>query len=196
MQNIRQTSMNANIVNTIFAQLKSASTDFNMIDKYDNNSIYALEEMASTNDDYILMKKCFEGTTSNVPEAITSKIYRVVRRGSGETSERKSDNLMFFHGTSSKNAIGILEKGFKPSIQGKHGPGVHLTEFASCAVNFAGTKIVKNLLRNADIEDNLLFVFVNEILQSEKLEDLNNFYVCHEQFVIPRYLIQCFPTFN
>ena len=196
MQNIRQTSMNANIVNTIFAQLKSATTDFNMIDKYDNNSIYALEEMASTNDDYILIKKCFEGTTSNVPEAITSKIYRVVRCGSGETSERKSDNLMFFHGTSSKNAIEILDKGFKPTIQGKNGHGVYLTEFASCAVSFAGWKIVKNILRNADMDDNLLFIFVNEILQSEKLEDLNNFYVCHEQFVIPRYLIQCFPTFN
>ena len=196
MQNIRQRSMNANIFNTIFAQLKSASTDFNMVDKYDKNSMYALEEMVSTNDDYILIKKCFEGTMLDVPEAKTSKIYRVVKHDSDKTNEQKRDNLMFFHGTTSKNAIEILEKGFKPTIQGKNGHGVYLTEFASCAVSFAGWKIVKNLLQNADIEDNLLFVFVNEILQSEKLEELNNCCVCHEQFVIPRYLIQCFPTFN
>ena len=158
--------------NKIFARLKSASTTFDMIDKYGENSTYTLEDMVSTNDDYMLIKKCFEETMSNVPKAQISKIYRVLIRD--ETSEQKSDNLMLFHGTTSKNAVGILEEGFKSSIQGKHGPGVYLTEFSSCAVNFAVEKIISIIFNNllADINDNLTFIFVNEILESEKLEEI------------------------
>ena len=157
--------------NKIFARLKSASTTFDMVYKYDKNSMYTLKRMASTNDDYKLIKKYFE-ETSDAPQAQISKIYRVTKRGSVGTREQKSDNLMLFHGTSSKNAIGILEKGFKPSIEGKHGPGVYLTEFSSCAELFAKQKIINNILRNGNINNNLEFIFVNEILESKTLEEI------------------------
>ena len=158
--------------NKIFARLKSASTAFDMVCKYDKNSVYTLKKMASTNDDYMLIKIYFEATMSDAPQSQIFKIYRVMKRGSGETKEQKSDNLMLFHGASSKNAIGILEKGFKPSIEGKHGPGVYLTEFSSCAESFAKQKIINNILRNGNINNNLEFIFVNEILESKTLEEI------------------------
>ena len=174
MQRTRMEQRTSVRANTIFAQLKSTSTTFGMVDKYDKNSKYTLNEMVSTNDDYMLIKKYFEETMSNVPmfQCQISKIYRVLIRD--KTSERKSDNILLFHGTTSKNAVGILEEGFKSSIQGKHGPGVYLTEFSSCAVNFAVEKIISIIFNNllADINDNLTFIFVNEILESEKLEEI------------------------
>ena len=103
---------------------------------------------------------------------------------------------------------------------------------------------------NSDVNDNLYFIFVNEILESEMLKEivvkgtkkhkttdprenqfekyikrgaavkrsdetyerdsngrkikcaasrkteLNNFYVCHEHLVVPRYLVQCFLNYK
>ena len=223
------------------SRLENASNSFNMVGEYAENSMYALQEMLSTNDDYTLIKKCFEASIPNSDKANISKVYRVVKRG--ETSDQKSENLMLFHGTGRVNSIRILEEGFKPSIQGKHGPGVYLTESSSCAVMYSFFKS----LSNSGLNDKLRFLFLNEILESEKIEEIviekvvtdntanprknqfekyvirgtaqkhsddnneqdsndrklrthapsaeewNNYFVCHEKFVVPRYLIQCYP---
>ena len=229
---------------SITASFEMPSAALNMVGKYAENSVFALQEMVSTNDDYILIKKCFEETTLNDYELNISKIYRVGKHG--ETSEQKSDNLMLFHGTSRVNAVGILEEGFKPSSRGKHGPGVYLTDISSCAGDYSLKKCLKNVL-NPYSKDLLMFIFLNEILESEKIEEIvveieipgktasprkhqfekyvkkgtakkhsddtheqdsngrklrtfapseaerKNYFVCHEKFVVPRYLIQCYP---
>ena len=156
---------------------------------------------------------------------------------------------MLLHGTNRKNAVGIHEKGFKPSSQGKHGPGVYLTDRSYCAGLFAGVECFFKR-SSSGFKDRLLFIFLNEIFESEKIEkiiidkeancktdsprkhqfekyvikgtvkkhavktyekdnngrkircyaptkaELNNYFVCHEKFVVPRYLIQCFPKFD
>ena len=236
------------ICNVVNARVKSASAAFDMVYKYDKNSMYTLKKMASTNDDYVLIKKYFEATILGAPEAQISKIYRVTKRGIGVRREQKSDNIMLFHGTSSRNGIGIVEQGFKPSVLGKYGPGVYLTEFSSCAESFAREKNIDHIKQKTDKRNELEFIFVNEILESEKLEEivveervigktasprknqfekyirsgtadpdateerdtkgrririsemseavLYDYHVCHENLVIPRYLIQCFPIYK
>ena len=228
----------------------SPNTALNMVRKYSENSMYVLEVMESTNNDYILIKKCFEEIMSDGEELILSQIYRVKKRDNNDASDQKSDNLMLFHGTSRVNAVGILEEGFKPSTQGKHGPGVYLTEFSSCAGVFSTKQCFMNLLKNSGLNDGLMFIFLNEILESEKIEEIvlekeitvqtasprknqfekyiekgtatkhsvetceqdsngmklrtyapneaeiNNYFVCHENFVVPRYLIQCYPKLD
>ena len=110
-----------------------------MVGKYGVTFMYAIQQVVSTNDDYILIKKCFEATMLNCVKANVRKIYRAVIRGN--KSEQKSDNLMLFHGTTRANVVGILEEGFKPSTEGKHGPGVYLTECSSAAVTFSSKKV-------------------------------------------------------
>ena len=225
----------------VVAQFEKTSNALSMVNKYSNNSMYSLEEMVSTNYDYTTIKGSFEKTTLEGFEINISKIYRVRRR----LRARKSDNLLLFHGTNSQNALGILEEGFKPSTGGKYGPGVYLTDCSSCAGRFSARKVAGC---HDDLNDNLLFIFVNEIFESESLEEIvvkkelasepgtfrknqfehyikegtakkhsvksfekdsggrkikscasseeefENYYVCDEKLVIPRYLIQCFPV--
>ena len=122
-----------------------------------------------------------------------------------------------------------------------------MTESSSCAGDFSLNKVVCN---KWNLKDGLLFIFINEILESEKIEEIvveekftpktdsprknqfekyvikgtaqkhsvdtyeqdsngrklrtfapseaewYNYFVCHEKFVVPRYLIQCFPKFD
>ena len=215
-----------------------------MVDKYGENSEYIVEEMESTSDDYKLIKKSFEDTIRNCTVE-THKIYRVKERDSDEKSKRKSDNMLLFHGTNRKNAVGILEKGFKPSSWGLYGPGVYLTASPNTAHNYSVWKTSQHKVKSSGLpfvekQIVLLSIFVNEILQSNKLKVRNNrnykqkstqfaryvngntkkakkdsdetyekdsngrkiktsranerddwnHYVCHENVVIPRYLIE------
>ena len=234
--------MQNGIFTTSTSRRENASNSLNMVDKYAENSMYSLQEMVSTNDDYILIKKCFEAANlDGVRKANISKVYRVVKRG--ETSEQKSDNLMLFHGTTCDSSIGIIEEGFKPSNQGIYGPGVYMTENSRLAEMYSMHKRYMNL-SNSNVKGGFMFIFLNEILQSEKIEKIevekhikgktasprkhqfekyvikgtakkhsvetyeqdsngrklrtyapgkagtNNYFVCHENFVVPRYLIQ------
>ena len=169
MQNIPKT-MQKTMKTMMKNLLGSPNTALNMVGKYSENSMYVLEVMESTNDDYILIKKCFDAIMSDDQELTLSKIYRVAKRDNNDKSEQNSDNLMLFHGTIRKNAVGILEEGFKPSSGGKHGPGVYLTESPSCAAEFSTRKYIMNLF--SGLNDGLMFIFLNEILESEKLEEI------------------------
>ena len=168
------------------------STIFSMIDTYSETSMYFLDEMANTDDDFKLIKKCFADkmykyTERANYEVVKIKIYRVKERKVIQTSEHESENMLLFHGTSCDSAVGILEKGFRPSTKGKYGAGVYLTERSRCAINVS-------LIRNGDhkkflsfcdnyqlngdkselLNDNAHFVFVNEIIQSETLKEIND----------------------
>ena len=143
-----------------------------MVDKYAENSKYIVEEMESSNDDYKLIKKSFEGTIDATKYNVeTHKIYRVNERNSGEKQQQKSDNMLLFHGTNRKNAIGILEEGFRPSTNGRYGPGVYHTSVPDTAhfYSFSGTNLYK-IENNGEEQNVLLCVFVNEILDLEKLK--------------------------
>ena len=77
-----------------------------MMDKYDSNSIYLLDEMPSTDDDYKLINKCFVGNICYQDNSKdfhyqleAKKIYRVKKLYSDGISERKADNMLLFHGT-------------------------------------------------------------------------------------------------
>ena len=153
---------------------------------------------------------------------------------------------MLFHGTSACNAMGIIEGGYKPSTKGSFGAGVYLTSSSTVAASFSTRKTTFSNNENEtkfkvlDGSSNIS-VFVNEILESEKLNvvgrsqsysrrtaprsshftkysgqrqkainetyetdsrgrrirtsrsvisDVINHYVCHEDFVIPRYFVQ------
>ena len=112
----------------------------------------------------------------------THKIYRVKQRISDGTSEEKSDNMLLFHGTNFDGAVGILEKGFKPSTGGLFGPGVYLSSSSSCSVSYSVSKteyengyyhgIISNSKKSSFTvkQKQLLNVFVNEVLESEKLK--------------------------
>ena len=149
------------------AVLKTVSSAFKMVDHCDVDSMYSLEEMLSTNDDYIQIKKCFDNTMLNGDGAEISKIYRVTKKPS--LREQKSNHLLLFHGTTRINAIGILKEGFKASTQGIHGPGVYMTASSTCAVRFSFQTILKN--DHQGWNDRLYFIFANEVLKSDMLKE-------------------------
>ena len=189
--------------------------------------------MESSNDDYKLIKRSFEDAMFKKYDVETHKIYRVRERH--ETNEKKSDNMLLFHGTNIDGVVGILDEGFKQSTRGNFGPGVYLSASPSCTVSYS-------ISRTKKLKSNItqLHIFVNEVLESKKLKvvdfkkttidarqshfkkyivkgtaendsddiyendsdgrkirtsqatrrDDSNHYVCHETFVIPRYLIE------
>ena len=155
-----------------------------LVDQYDKHSKYILEEMESTNDDYKLIKKSFKCAMYNWYTRYkykAHKIYRVKQRITDETGEKKSDNMLLYHGTSFDGAVGVLEKGYKASTGGTYGPGVYLSASPSCSVSYSVNKtsrhgyyhgIISNSKKSSFTvkQKQLLNVFVNEVLESEKLK--------------------------
>ena len=92
----------------------------------------------------------------------TDKIFRVKKRNSRETNKRKNNNILLFHGTDIDSAVGILEGGFKPSTEGKFGPGVYLTASSNVAASYSVAK-------SRQQQNKLFRMFVNEVLESKKL---------------------------
>ena len=125
--------------------------------------MYELHDMEPTSSDYEIISKCFKGTM-NMGRPAIDKIYRVEKRH--QKCVEKSDNLMLFHGTSLDSAVGIVNNGFKRSVDGLLGPGVYHTSSSSVATGYSE---MKNCY-NKDSRDKLLCVFVNEIIQSEELQ--------------------------
>ena len=111
---------------------------------------------------------------------------------------------MLFHGTSCDTAVGILEKGFNPSTKGKYGPGVYLTKRSRCAIEYS---VVKNCeFRKTECSKNYTFngetlellnkkeniIFVNEILESETLKEINISYDIIKNLMLQLVLIYVF----
>ena len=68
---------------------------------------------------------------------------------------------MLFHGTSEKGATGILKEGFRNSEKGWFGKGVYMTDCSCTAFNYASM---------AEDNSNIRYIFVNEVLVSEKMQ--------------------------
>ena len=100
-------------------------------------------------------------------------------KAADDVCDGKTENLLLFHGTSLENSVGIIEEGFRPSEKGRFGPGVYLTASSACAMGYAITRsqdkklLVPNSIAWGQQPPNMMHcVFVNEVLESEKLKVL------------------------
>ena len=71
---------------------------------------------------------------------------------------------MLFHGTTRKGAAGILKEGFKNSERGWYGKGVYMTDFPDIALTWSVWR------EQSDQSTSYSTVFVNEVLESDKLQ--------------------------
>ena len=87
-------------------------------------------------------------------------IYKVVPTVPAATETTSQQFLL--HGTKAQNVMGILEHGFKPSISGRHGPGLYLTDNYRKALEYAGC-----CEREGDLVKKLKYLFVNRVKRIE-----------------------------
>ena len=66
-----------------------------------------------------------------------------IKKRKNDNKDEESINTLLFHGTNVTNAVGILEKGFKSSTSGLHGPGVYLTASSHLAMEYSIKKVLK-----------------------------------------------------
>ena len=138
----------------------------------DKSFKYDLEKLDSTSDEFMLVNDFFATTkvcTSNrfhyLPEVKDLRIYKVIENNPIKSVGGKRNNLMLFHGTTRTRAAGILKEGFKNSKRGWYGKGVYMTECSEVAFSYS-------LLNTVDYT-----IFVNEVLESEKLQTFEIGYV-------------------
>ena len=130
---------------------------------------YNLQLLKETSDEFKLVKEFFNTTSTghhfNTLEL--SQVYKVIEQNTKDTDNVKSSNLMLFHGTSEKGVAGILETGYRNSEAGDFGRGVYLTESPDLAsIYSAGRNPAPNIGKKTN------FIFVNEILESQKLKTI------------------------
>ena len=94
------------------------------------------------------------------------RIYKVFENNPRKTEDKKSNNLMLFHGTNKESATGILKTGFENSESGWFGKGVYMTDCSDVAQEYAFDKNDDNLVGSRFFN----YIFVNEVLESEKLQ--------------------------
>ena len=75
-------------------------------------------------------------------------------------ANRKSNNLMLFHGTSKKGLTGILKEGFINSAKICLGKGVYMTDCTCAALH--------NNYNYLNYSNH--FLFLNEVIEPEKLQ--------------------------
>ena len=150
---------------------------------------YHLEKLDSTSVEYIFVKEFYNITTDEIcrkefyhisrsiaatknslikatdyeTQGIKLQICKVNENNPIKLADEKSNNLMLFHGTNRKGAEGILKEGFKNSKKGYFGKGVYMSDCSDVASKYAATRFSNNYC---------LYVFVNEVLESEKLQTL------------------------
>ena len=130
---------------------------------------YDLEKLDSTSDEFLFVKKFYDTTTNgfgfgfgfvDLSKLKNFQIYKVIENNPIKEVEAKRNNLMLFHGTSRKGATGILKEGFKNSEKGWFGQGVYMTDCSNVAFRYSVRH--NNYFK--------LSLFVNEVLESEKLQ--------------------------
>ena len=122
---------------------------------------YNLQLLKETSDEFKLVKDFFNTTSTghHFNSLELSQVYKVIEKNTKDTDNVKSSNLMLFHGTSEKGVAGILKTGYRNSARGRFGRGVYLTESSDVASVYSGR----------GNHENDYFMFVNEILESQKL---------------------------
>ena len=142
----------------------------------DKNFKYDVEKLESTSEEFIFVEQFYDTTgviktaknslikaTDYETQGIKLQICKVNENNPIKLADEKSNNLMLFHGTNRKGAEGILKEGFKNSKKGYFGKGVYMSDCSDVASKYAATRFSNNYC---------LYVFVNEVLESEKLQTL------------------------
>ena len=91
-----------------------------------------------------------------------------VNERNSETIDKHDNNLMLFHGTTSRNACGILQCGYKNSEYGYFWAGVYNTDLMHMAIEYSERQA--DIAWKAGYCESKQFVFVNEVLDSEDLK--------------------------
>ena len=136
---------------------------------------YKRDELNCDSDEYKLVKSFYETNISTqvlapvirpvvAPDNV--KVHKISENYPTTKLDEKRNNLMLFHGTSETNVDGILNKGFINSVGGRFGKGVYMTEDSSVASGHS----LKKTSSNTDRSMCNRFIFVNEVLESEKLQ--------------------------
>ena len=91
------------------------------------------------------------------------KMYRVRTAvdvvAQSETSN--NSNILLLHGTRGQNIEGILKEGFKPSQDGRFGPGVYLTNSFRMASRYGNCFVNDEL-----VPKKMMYLFVNKVRQT------------------------------
>ena len=133
-------------------------------------SKFHLRKLDKTSDEYNFIKGFYD-ITHNVYGYIESRqllniqICKVIENNPMKTADEKRNNLMLFHCTSDYGAMGILDRGFRNSRRGWFGSAIYMTENSHISYVHAVKYNKRACLDKADS-----FIFVNEVLESEKLQ--------------------------
>ena len=136
---------------------------------------YKRDELSCDSDEHNFVKNFYEtnilaqGSAPNNRQVVSPdniKVYKISENYPTATSDAKRNNLMLFHGTKETNVDGILNKGFINSERGSFGQGVYMTESSSTASDYS---LTKTFIETYRITCNR-YIFVNEVLESEKLQ--------------------------
>ena len=120
-------------------------------------SKYKFEKLSCDSDEHKIVKDFYDKTTltTTMPDQlpVNYDVYKIIESNKAKILKEKRNNLMLFHGTSSRGVEGILTEGFKNSKNGWFGKGVYLTD-CSCLACFYSRG----------------YMFVNEVLKSDNLK--------------------------
>ena len=144
---------------------------------------YKLEELSSDLDEHKFIKDFYDTTreaslnnSAWLPIQIPYsdfKVYKITENLPSSVLNEKGKNFMLFHGTKKEHVDSILKEGFKNSQKGWFGRGVYMTECSSVARSYTSNDPFYLFTGG------LRCVFVNEVLQSEKLQTLKrNMFHC------------------
>ena len=132
--------------------------------KTDKSFKYDYEKLDPASEEFTFLKKTIMTTSFLMMGYIKAKrfhIYKVNERNLVKTAVKQINNLMLYHGTSQKGATGILKEGFRNSEKGWFGKGVYMTDCSETALSYS---------LSADYDCSISFIFVNEVLKSEKMQ--------------------------
>ena len=132
--------------------------------KTDKSFKYDYKNLDPASEEFNFLKETFISKSfwlKGYEETKVIHIYKVNEGNLVKTAVKQVSNLMLYHGTNEKGATGILKEGFRNSEKGWFGKGVYMTDYSYAAFKYSKEK---------DLNSHNLFIFVNEVLESEKLE--------------------------
>ena len=132
--------------------------------KTNNTFKYDYTKLDPVLEEFKLVKGFFDITSTKLRKYNkfhNFQIYKIIEKSSTNLVKEKSNNLMLFHGTTEKRVIGILKEGFRNSEKGFFGKGVYMTDCSHMQLSKT---------HSFDPNKPECYFFVNEVLQSEKLQ--------------------------
>ena len=141
-------------------------------------SKYKFEKLSCDSDEHKIVKDFYDKTTltTTMPDQlpVNYDVYKIIESNKAKILKEKRNNLMLFHGTSSRRVKGILTEGFKNSENGFFGKGVYMTDCSPIAHEYSIGKYMTDCVGAAALYcgrfNENSYIFVNEVLKSESLK--------------------------